>query len=115
MPSLIPHLRDLVFQQNDWGVPADFVVAFLEMHGVSTSAPAESVKGWRTAQNHWEKVVALALDTDAVERYAQGKMAIQQAVVAAVQVLDVQRLRRGRCPICPVQVAPVSVMGGDVL
>ena len=97
MPSLIPHLRDLVYQQNKWNVAADFAVAFVEMHA-SADDPEQQ---WPAAQRHWERVVARALDTDAVDRCANGDDALRQAVFAAAQLLNVYRLRHHHCPLCP--------------
>lgn len=88
--ELIPHLRDLCFGKNAYGVAPDFPLRFVKLHG----------EDWRVAQDHWEQIVERVLDTDAVEAHASGKEAIRQAVTATVALLDQTELRR-RCPLCP--------------
>lgn len=96
MPSLIPHLKDLCYIKNRFDVRPAFAEGFVKIHQIS-----ERVDGpWRTAQEHWERVVERVLETDAVAHDADGDEAICQAVVAAAELLG-QFLDRGRCPVCP--------------
>jgi len=78
------------------GVPSEFVPTFVSLHEV----------GWRTAQAHWEIVVARVLDTDIVKPNVSGELAIRRAVRASALLLN-KMARQGRCPICP-QPAMVS-------
>jgi hypothetical protein len=100
------------------GVPTEFVPAFLEIHQsaagghggdgarVSSAARSRGDSGWRTAQAHWEIVVARVLDTDIVKPNVSGELAIRRAVRASALLLN-KMARQGRCPICP-QPAMVS-------
>jgi tetratricopeptide (TPR) repeat protein len=54
---------------------------------------------WRLAQAHWEEIVERVLNSDAIESWATGERAVQQAVGAAVRLLVGPDLR-GRCPVC---------------
>ncbi|MFU8875516.1 DUF6313 family protein [Micromonospora sp. SL4-19] len=89
MGELIPHLRDLCFSRNGHQVPEGFAHAFVKLHG----------EDWRAAQRHWEQIVELVLDTDAVDPESSGARAIRQAVTAAALLLDRTDLRN-RCPLC---------------
>ncbi|TQS44172.1 hypothetical protein [Cryptosporangium phraense] len=106
MSELIPLLWELVEQQANgnrrgmvaalpppvagWpGVPQDFVPSYVGLHN-----------GTRTAQAHWEIVVARVLDTDIVSPNVSGELAIRRAVRASALLLN-KMARHGRCPICP--------------
>ena len=87
------------------GVPVEFVPAFVGIHQGASDSPARD-SGWRTAQAHWEVVVARVLDTDIVKPNVSGELAIRRAVRASALLLN-KMARQGRCPICP-QPAMVS-------
>lgn len=91
------------------GVPTEFVPTFVEIHSGSDAAPPIAIRslrngdgdlGWRTAQAHWEVVVARVLDTDIVKPNVSGELAIRRAVRASALLLN-KMARQGRCPICP--------------
>ena len=100
------------------GVPPEFVPAFVRLHtgppdgrsgirdGAAPDRAAPHDGGWRTAQAHWEVVVARVLDTDVVNPNVSGELAIRRAVRASALLLN-KMARSGRCPICP-QPAMVS-------
>ncbi|SHM26362.1 hypothetical protein [Cryptosporangium aurantiacum] len=97
------------------GVPSEFVPMFVKIHHGADVTPAAAVRsarngnrdiGWRTAQAHWEVVVARVLDTDIVKPNVSGELAIRRAVRASALLLN-KMARQGRCPICP-QPAMVS-------
>ena len=107
MSELIPLLAELAGTEgtrrsfvpvpDGWpGVPSEFVPTFVSLHEV----------GWRTAQAHWEIVVARVLDTDIVKPNVSGELAIRRAVRASALLLN-KMASQGRCPICP-QPAMVS-------
>ncbi|MFI5956827.1 hypothetical protein [Cryptosporangium sp. NPDC051539] len=105
MSELIPLLWELGEQQSNgnrrsfvalpppvtgWpGVPTEFVPSFVGLHN-----------GPRTAQEHWEIVVARVLDTDVVKPNVSGELAIRRAVRASALLLN-KMAGLGRCPICP--------------
>ena len=90
------------------GVPVEFVPAYVKIHHGTHDAPPAPGRdsGWRTAQAHWEVVVARVLDTDIVKPNVSGELAIRRAVRASALLLN-KMARQGRCPICP-QPAMVS-------
>lgn len=91
MTDLIPLLRQLCFAKHQFsGVPTGFAQAFVQIHA----------EDWRTAQDHWEQVVALVLNTDAVDPDATGREAISQAVSNAAVALDGVMSTRRSCPMC---------------
>ena len=92
---MIPHLRTLCFRGNSFGVSPEFVVMYVKIH----ADPEARDDGWGLAEAHWEQVVNMALDTDAVEKDAQGHTAIVQAVGAAAIALE-GFAERGGCPRC---------------
>lgn len=92
---MIPHLRTLCFRGNSFGVSPEFVVMYVKFH----ADPEAHDDGWGLAEAHWEQVVNMVLDTDAVEKDAQGDTAIVQAVGAAAEALH-QYAERGGCPRC---------------
>ena len=94
---MIPHLKTLCFGGNRFGVSPEFVVMYVKLHAGSESHD----DGWGLAEEHWEQVVDLVLDTDAVEADAQGDTAIAQAVGAAAEALH-ELAELGGCPQCPV-------------
>ena len=96
---MIPHLKELCYQQNDFDVDPIFVEEFIEQHG----------HDWREAQSHWEVIVGRVLNTDAVRADASGDEAMFQAVSATEILLTTTRLR-SRCPIC----LPSTVSRGRV-
>jgi hypothetical protein len=98
---VIPHLKTLCFNGNRFDVSAEFVVMYVKFH----ADPESRDDGWGLAEEHWEQVVNMVLDTDAVEADAQGATAITQAVVAAARVLH-QYAERGGCPKCPASIPP---------
>jgi hypothetical protein len=85
----------LCFNGNRYQVSPDFAVAFVKMHRGS----GDDDNAWRTAQQHWERVVERAFDTDAVAPDASGDVAVVQAVVAAAELLG-RLAQQGRCPLC---------------
>lgn len=97
---MIPHLKTLCFNGNRFGVSSEFVVMYVQLH-----VGSESHDGWGLAEEHWEQVVNMVLNTDAVEADAQGDTAIAQAVGAAAVLLH-QFAERGECPRCPVSTSP---------
>lgn len=96
---MIPHLKTLCFGGNRFGVPPEFAEKYVKMHAY----PGRD--GWGAAEEHWERVVDRVFNTDAVKRDAQGDMATEQAVAAAVKLLDMFA-KRGRCPQCPASAPP---------
>ena len=92
---MIPHLQDLCFRRNSFEVPDGFAQSFVKLHA----------EDWRTAQAHWEKIVELVLDTDAVERSVSGNRAVHQAVRAAAILLSRTDLCH-KCPICRLPSGP---------
>ena len=92
---MIPPLKTLCFRGNSFGVSPEFVVMYVKFH----ADPATHDDGWGLAEAHWEQVVSMVLDTDAVEEDAQGDTAMAQAVGAAAIALEVLA-RRGGCPRC---------------
>lgn len=80
------------------GVPSEFVPAFVEIHHGKPTVIRDD--GWRTAQAHWEVVVARVLETDIVKPNVSGELAIRRAVRASALLLN-KMARHGRCPICP--------------
>jgi stage V sporulation protein SpoVS len=94
---VIPRLEALCFNGNRFGVSSEFVVMYVQFH-----VGSESHDGWGLAEAHWEKVVNMVLDTDAVEADAQGDTAIAQAVGAAAVLLRkfAEQDGRPKCPVC---------------
>jgi len=86
---MIPHLKELCYQQNEFDVDPVFVEQFVERH----------MHDWREAQSHWEIIVERVLDTDAVRRDASGDEAMHQAVNATEILFTTTSLSK-RCPIC---------------
>ena len=87
---MIPHLRELCYQRNEYEVDPEFVEKFVNLH----------LGDWRLAQSHWEVIVGMVLNTDAVRPDASGDEAIFQAISATEVLLTRTRLRK-RCPVCP--------------
>ena len=85
MVEPIPLLRDALNAQRAYDFPVDFAMYFVKLHN----------DDWRMAQDHWERIVELVLDTDAVSPDATGDRAIRQAVRAAIVLLR----GLGRCPL----------------
>jgi hypothetical protein len=75
--ATIPPLKDLLYEQCGYQVPVDFTPDFVNLHG----------QDWDLAENDWERIIVLVLDTDAVGRRANGSEAIKQAVEAAATFL----------------------------
>jgi hypothetical protein len=94
---VIPHLKTLYFGGNRFGVSPEFVAMYVKLHVGSESHD----DGWGLAEEHWEQVVNRVLDTDAVNRDAQGDTAIAQAVGATAKALH-EFAELGGCPQCPV-------------
>ena len=101
---MIPHLKTLCFGGNSFRVLPEFVVMFVKFHADSQSHD----DGWGLAEEHWEQVVNMVLDTDAVDVDAQGDTAIAQAVGPAAELLY-QFAKRGGCPRCPILSPPRRV------
>jgi hypothetical protein len=112
MSDLIPLLWEM---NGESGVPVEFVPAFVKIHNGQSSNGRAALSGaqiqarsqksdddapWRTAQSHWEVVVARVLDTDVVKPNDSGDVAIRRAVRASALLLN-KLARQGRCPICP--------------
>jgi hypothetical protein len=93
---VIPHLKTLCFGGNRFGVLPEFVVMYVKFHADSENHD----EGWELAEEHWERVVNLVLNTDAVKADAQGDAAIEQAVGAAAELLHLLA-KQGGCPQCP--------------
>jgi hypothetical protein len=89
LPTTIPPLHSFLYEECGYAVPPDFTVHYVILHG----------NDWRIAERDWEEIVALVLDTDAVERLASGGRAVRQAVEAAVEFLMEYELWPW-CPIC---------------
>lgn len=87
--TTIPPLQHLLFEQCGYVVPPNFTLDFVGLHG----------QNWLNAERDWEKIVALVLDTDAVDPRANGAEAIRQAVEAAATFLADDELWPW-CPIC---------------
>lgn len=87
MAETIPLLKDALERGGAFNLPIDFVEYFVKLHSGD----------WRLAQDHWERIVQAVLSTDAVERTASGHRAIQQAVRAAIALLEDME----RCPLDP--------------
>jgi hypothetical protein len=85
----IPPLKDLVYEQCGYAVPATFASGFVDLH----------LDDWERAERDWENFVALVLDTDAVHPRASGGVAIRQAVEAAAAFLVDDELWPW-CPMC---------------
>jgi len=75
--------------QSGFTVPAQFTPDFVGLHD----------KDWAVAEQDWEVIVALVLDTDAVSARAYGWVAVKQAVEAAADFLVDDKLWPW-CPIC---------------
>jgi hypothetical protein len=84
----IPPLKDLLYEQSGYTVAGRFTRDFVSLHG----------EDWVRAERDWEDIVALVLDTDAVDRRATGGRAIRQAVEAAAAFL----MDDGEWPWCPI-------------
>ena len=89
LPSTIPPLKDLQYEQCGYTVEATFTEDFVALHHYD----------WESAERDWEDIVALVLDTDAVSRRATGATAIKQAVEAAAAFLHDDD-EWPWCPIC---------------
>jgi hypothetical protein len=89
LSATIPPLKDLLYEQCGYHVPAGFTPDFVGLHD----------QDWVLAERDWERIVALVLDTDAVDRRANGGRAIKQAVEAAAAFLADDELWPW-CPIC---------------
>jgi hypothetical protein len=89
MANQIPLLRDLIFGQIGYDVAAGFARQFLALHD----------DNWRSAEAHWERAVARALNSNAVGRKARGSRALRKAVQATSSHLN-SPLMRERCPFC---------------
>ena len=85
----IPPLKDLLYEQCGFTVPASFTTDFVALHG----------DDWIPAERDWERTVALVLETDAVDAGATGGRAIKQAVEAAAAFLHDDDFWPW-CPIC---------------
>jgi hypothetical protein len=85
----IPPLKDLLYELCGYTVPVSFTADFVELHG----------DDWVPAERDWEDIVALVLDTDAVDRRAGGAAAVKQAVEAGAAFLYDDELWPW-CPIC---------------
>lgn len=85
----IPPLKDLLYEQCGYVVSPNFTPDFVGLHG----------DDWAAAERDWERIVALVLDTDAVDRRASGGVAIKQAVEAATAFLVDDQFWPW-CPIC---------------
>lgn len=85
----IPPLKDLLFDRCGYTVPPFFTTDFVALHQ----------DDWEGAERDWEDIVALTLDTDAVDRRASGGTAIKQAVEAAAAFLTDDD-EWPWCPIC---------------
>ncbi len=89
MRDLIPLLKNLIYADNDYGVPPSFAPSFVRLHGDS----------WTRAQDHWEKYVSGTLDSDALDLRETGRAAMEHAVTYAVVVLT-SPTWQDRCPVC---------------
>jgi hypothetical protein len=87
--ATIPPLSDLLYEQCGYVVAGNFTPDFVRLHG----------DDWAAAERDWENIVALVLDTDAVDRRARGGVAIKQAVEAAAAFLLDDEFWPW-CPIC---------------
>ncbi len=87
--TTIPPLKDLLYKECGYEVPAEFTSDFVLLHD----------HDWHAAERDWEEIVALVLDTDAVDPRATGGNAIKQAVEAAAAFLADHTLWPW-CPIC---------------
>jgi len=87
--TIIPSLSDLLYERCGYTVASHFTPDIVELHGGD----------WVKAERHWEDIVARVLDTDAVDRRANGRRAIKQAVEAASAFLLDDELWPW-CPIC---------------
>jgi hypothetical protein len=85
----IPPLRNLIFEECGFSVPATFTADFVRLHS----------HDWPLAERDWVNIVAKVLDTDAVHPRAKGAGAIKQAVEAAAQFLFDGAFWPW-CPIC---------------
>jgi hypothetical protein len=88
--AIIPRLEYLCFSKNSFNIKSGFVERFVKQHN----------EDWGNAEKHWENIVALVLNTDAVDVNASRRRAMQQAVAATVVLLERTDLRE-RCPVCP--------------
>lgn len=87
--DLIPVDSYLIPLLGGRGVTEDFSRYFEWLHS----------SDWGNAQRHWEKIVEQFLSTDAVSEKAGPRLAMHQAVSAAVSFLI--GLPDRRCPLCP--------------
>jgi hypothetical protein len=87
--ATIPPLKDLLYEHCGYTVPVIFTSDFVSLHDAD----------WGLAERDWERIVALVLDTDAVDRRAIGGQAIKQAVEAAAAFLMDEETWPW-CPIC---------------
>jgi hypothetical protein len=92
--ALIPAGGDLIPVLGGQGVAEDFSRYFDWLH----------YGNWPNAQSHWEKIVEQFLSTDAVSEKAGPRLAMHEAVSAAVSFLI--GLPDRRCPLCPPPNAP---------
>jgi hypothetical protein len=89
LPTTVPPLKDLQYEQCGYRVPAGFTLDFVALHH----------DDWALAERDWEDIVALVLDTDAVHEHATGGAAVKQAVEAAAAFLSGEP-EWPWCPIC---------------
>ncbi|GAA2474985.1 hypothetical protein [Winogradskya humida] len=89
MRTVIPALRDLLYEHCGYIVPAKFTPDFVSLHG----------DNWRVADRDWTDIVGLVLNTTAVSPGASGAQAIRQAVEAAAVFLTDDEIWPW-CPIC---------------
>ncbi|MFD0522654.1 hypothetical protein [Paractinoplanes durhamensis] len=82
-------MKDLLYEQCGFIIPVSFTLDFVGLHG----------DDWLLAERDWEDIVALVLDTDAVDMQASGSRAIRQAVEAAAAFLHDDEVWPW-CPIC---------------
>jgi hypothetical protein len=100
--AAIPPLKDLLYEYCGYLVPAGFTPDFVRLHD----------QNWALADRDWERIVALVLDTDAVDRRATGGQAIKQAVEAAAAFLVDDEVWPW-CPICKKATASERTEGTD--
>jgi hypothetical protein len=85
----LPTLRGLQYEHG-LRIPSDFVSRFISFHNGD----------WDRAEAHWEELLRLVLDTDAISQQVSGRGAIEQAVEAAVIYLAAYDTQEQFCPLC---------------
>lgn len=101
LSATIPPLKDFQYEESGYTVPATFTKDFVALHD----------HDWKSADRDWGKIVALVLDTDAVDRHVTGAKAIKQAVEAAAAFLH-NKVEWPWCPICK-RGTEAAAEGGD--